>query len=110
MFDKKGLIIVLHKPEKADDVQLAAIDLGADDVESDGELTRVITKPHDLQTVRQGLMDGGVSAGWQIDEAKLDWVCKTPTELADEDHEKVDKLIDALDVLDDVTDIATNIM
>lgn len=105
MFDKKGLIIVSHKPEQGDEIQLAAIDLGADDVDTDGELTRIITPVSELQKVRQGLIE----SKYNIDEAKLDWVCKTPTELSDEDQERVDKLIDALDSLDDVTDIATNI-
>jgi YebC/PmpR family DNA-binding regulatory protein len=105
MFDKKGQIIVAHKPEQADNVQLAAIDMGADDVDTDGELTRIITSPHDLQKVRQGLIDGGFA----VDEADLKWVCKMPHELSDEDHAKLDKLIDNLDLLDDVSTIDTNV-
>ncbi len=104
-FDHKGLIIVEHKAEEADAVQFLAIDLGADDVGSNGELTRVITAVPDLQKIHQGLLDGGHS----VIEAKLDWIPKNGLELSAEDQEKVDKITDALDQLDDVSDIATNI-
>lgn len=105
MFNHKGVIIISHKPEQADDVQLLAIDLGADDVESDGELTRVVIAVSDLQKVRQGLIDGGFT----VDEAGLDWVCRLSHEISDEDHVKLDKLIESLELLDDVSSIATNV-
>ncbi len=105
LFEHKGLIIVKHDPSKADEVQLAAIDLGADDVESEGELTQIITPMTDLQKIRQGLLD----VGYTIEEAKLEWIPKNIIQLGDEDHEKLDKLLDALDSLDDVSDIATNL-
>jgi len=104
-FDHKGLIIAEHSPEKADEVQLAAIDLGADDVESDGELTRVITPMTELQHVRQGLLE----AEYTLAESKLEWVPKTLVALSTEDQEKLDHLLDALDSLDDVSDVATNV-
>ena len=113
MFNHKGVIIVSHKIEQADDVQLLAIDLGADDVDTDGELTRIVISVPDLQKVRQGIIDGGLSAppagGWRIDEAGLEWVCHIPHDLSDEDHVKVDKLIENLELLDDVSSIATNV-
>ncbi len=104
-FDHKGVLVVQHAPDKAEEVQLAAIDLGADDVESDGELTRVITAMADLQKVRQGLLDGGHS----LEEAKLEWIPKITHELNEDDTQKLEKLLDALDSLDDVADVATNI-
>lgn len=110
MFGHKGVIIVSHKPESADDVQLSAIDLGAEDVETDGELTRIVTAVPDLQKVRQGIIEGGVFSGWHIDEAGLEWVCKMPHEISDDDHAKLDKLIESLELLDDVSSIATNVI
>lgn len=105
-FDRNGVVVVQHAPDQAEAVQLAAIDLGADDVESDGELTRVITAMSDLQKVRQGLLD----ADYTLEDAKLEWVPKNTVEIADSvAHEKLDHLIDALDSLDDVSDVATNV-
>lgn len=105
MFDHKGLIIVKHKTDASDEVQLAAIDAGADDVESEGELTRVLTAKTDLQKVRQALLDAGLT----LEEAKLEWIAKIPHAVSEEDQQKLDKLLDTLDALDDVSDIATNV-
>ena len=105
LFDHKGLIIISHDPKMADEVQLAAIDAGADDVESDGTLTRVITAVKDLQRVQRDL----AGAGYTIVEAKLEWIAKMPHQISDADQPKLDGLIEALDNLDDVADVATNI-
>ncbi len=105
LFDHKGLIIISHDPEIADEVQLAAIDAGADDVESVGGLTRVLTQIKDLQKIQQVLSN----AGYVIEEAKLEWIAKMPHHISDEDQQKLDKLLEALDSLDDVADVATNV-
>ncbi|MFA6082288.1 MAG: YebC/PmpR family DNA-binding transcriptional regulator [Patescibacteria group bacterium] len=105
LFKHSGEIIVSHAPEKSDEVQLIAIDQGADDVESDEGLTRVITAVPDLQKIRQGLLDAGLT----VDDAKLQWIAKTPHILSDEDLAKLDRLIELLDELDDVTEVATNV-
>lgn len=105
-FERKGVIFVEHQPKQADDLQLLIIDLGAEDFDTDEGLTRVVTEMKDLQKIRQGLLD----AGYKVDEAKLDWLAKNKIEITNPpDNEKLEKLIDALDELEDVSEIATNI-
>lgn len=105
LFDHKGLIIISHDQKNADEVQLAAIDAGADDVESDGTLTRVITPVKDLQKIERELS----GAGYVIEEAKLEWIAKMAHQISDEDQQKLDKMLEGLDNLDDVADVATNV-
>lgn len=104
-FEHKGVVIVSHQLDQDEEVQLAAIDLGAEDVESDGELTRVITLKSDLQKVRQGLLE----AGYVVEEARLEWQPKMTHEVSAEDQEKLTRLLEALEDLDDVSDLATNV-
>lgn len=104
-FERLGVTIVKHSPQIDEEVQLAAIDAGALDVDSDGELTRVLTPMADLQKVRQSLIE----SGYTIEEASLQWTPTSTITLTETDQEKIDKLIDALETLEDVADVATNI-
>src|SRR5260221_1519597 len=61
-FEPRGLITVPSNPGGADDVALAAIDAGADDVDtSDAELIAIYTSPADLERVRKRPVGGGVT-------------------------------------------------
>ncbi len=104
-FEHKGTIIVEHKQEIADDLALLAIDLGAQDLETDEGLTRIITDMKDLQKLRQGL----IAAGYTIAEAGLEWMPKQTLILSTEDQEKLDVMLQSLDDLDDIASVATNV-
>ena len=73
-FDRKGMIRVKGT---GDDVMLAAIDAGADDVQEEGEESVIYTAPQDLAKVRDTLKD----AGLEILEAELTYVPKNTVEV-----------------------------
>ncbi len=83
----------------------AALDAGADDVVSndDGSL-EVITGPYDFVTVKDAL----AKAGYKADLAEVTMKPATEVELAGEDAVAMQKLLDALEVLDDVQDVYTS--
>ena len=59
----------------------------------------------DLHRVRQAIIDAGLT----VTDAGLEYVAKTPVEVADsETAAKVMKLLNAIDDLDDVTNVHTN--
>src|SRR6266699_4445609 len=63
-FEPRGLIAVQADGRDADEVALAAIDAGADDVDTtDPERVEVYTSPADLQRVRQALDSAGIPVG-----------------------------------------------
>lgn len=101
-FDHEG---VIHIKATGDDNLMTVLDAGADDaVDEDGEIT-AYTDMKDLHRVRQAIMD----AGLEITDAGLEYVAKNPVEISDSDTaSKAMKLLNALDDLDDVTNVHTN--
>lgn len=98
-FSRKGQIVVA---ETGDEALLAALDAGAEDArEEDGELF-VYTEARDMHTV----LDQIKSAGLTVKEAELTYVAAADVPV--EDSEKILKLMDAIDDLDDVVNVHTN--
>ncbi|HSX07327.1 MAG TPA: YebC/PmpR family DNA-binding transcriptional regulator [Candidatus Saccharimonadales bacterium] len=101
-FDRKGMIRV---KTAGDDVLMAALDAGADDVqEEDGESV-IYTAPTELAKVRDALKE----AGLQITEAELTYTPNTSVEVTDEATAgKIMRLMDALEDIDDVVNTHVN--
>lgn len=103
-FSRKGVIRVKGT---GDEVQLAAIEAGAEDVyeESENDETVVHTAPTDLAKVRQGLEANGV----EIVDSELTFTPNSTIEITDkETARKIVNLMNALDDLDDVATTHTN--
>lgn len=101
-FTRKGVITIDGTGE---DLLLEVLDAGAEDaVEEDGE-TIVYTDQKDLASVRTALIESGV----KVKDAELQYIANTPVEVADtETAQKLYKVLDALDELDDVVNVHTN--
>ncbi|MGA0794862.1 MAG: YebC/PmpR family DNA-binding transcriptional regulator [Quisquiliibacterium sp.] len=83
----------------------AAIEAGAEDVASDDEGgVEVICAPGDFATLKQGFD----AAGLKADVAEITMKPLNETELAGDDAAKMQKLLDALENLDDVQQVFTN--
>jgi len=101
-FTRKGVIRVAATGE---DALLTVLDAGAEDaVEEDGELV-VYTELKDLGKVRSAI----IAAGLTVAGAELQYVPNMMIEISDEESaQKIVKLLDALDDLDDVVNIHSN--
>ncbi len=101
-FTRKGVITVEGTGEE---LLLQVLDAGAEDaVEEDGELI-VYTELKDLASVRNKLVEQGL----KVKDAELRYIANTPVEIADsETAQKLMKVVDALDDLDDVVNVHTN--
>jgi len=82
----------------------AALDAGAEDVISndDGSL-EVVTGPHDFVAVKDALVKAGFAPAF----AEVTMKPVTEVEMAGEDAVKMQKLLDAIEALDDVQDVYT---
>ena len=100
-FARKGYIEISETGEEA---VMAALDVGAEDVDDGDEGLEIITAASDLMKVRQALIDAGLT----VTTAELRYIPTTNVSVADEDGEKLGRLLDALDDLDDVTAVHTN--
>ncbi|MEY3004566.1 MAG: hypothetical protein RLZZ491_1742 [Pseudomonadota bacterium] len=104
MFERKGQVIYAAAVGDADTVMLAAIDAGAEDVESSEDGHVVWCADTDLAEV-SGALEASLG---ESDSAKLVWRPASTTELGLEDAQKLMKLIDALEDDDDVQTVTAN--
>ena len=101
-FARKGVIRVKGS---GDDLMLQALDAGADDVQEDGEESVIYTDQKELAKVRDALK----AAGLEVIEAELTFTPINTVEITDEVTQgKVERLMDALDELNDVVATHTN--
>ena len=105
MFDRKGEIMYPASVGDADTVMMAAIEAGADDVESDEEGHWIYCSDTDLNEVAAALE----AALGESETTKLIWKPQAPTEITDlETAQKLMKLIDTLEDDDDVQNVTGN--
>jgi YebC/PmpR family DNA-binding regulatory protein len=99
--------IVFAPGADEDHVMEVAIDAGADDVvtHDDGSI-EVVTAPHDFMRVKDAL----VKAGLKPEFADVTMKPQTEVEMRGEDAQRMQKLLDALESLDDVQDVYTSVV
>ena len=104
-FERKGEIFYKLAAGDADTVMMAALDAGAEDVESDEEGHWITTGEDDLATVSAALE---ASLG-ESETAKFVWRPTVTTSADGETFEKLMKLVDVLEDDDDVQTVTTNV-
>lgn len=100
-FTRKGVIFT---EVKGDEVMMAALEAGAEDVLEEEDGTTVYTEAKDLMKVRKSLIE----AGAEVKDAELQYVPNMMVGVEGDTAEKVEKLLSALDDLDDVVNVSTN--
>ena len=107
MFNKKG-VIVIDKAKTSmteDDLMMLVLDNGAEDFSADDECYEIVTDPADFSAVRETLE----AQGLEFEEAEVQMVPATTVPLDSDGEDKVQKLIDNLEDLDDVMNVYTNL-
>jgi YebC/PmpR family DNA-binding regulatory protein len=105
MFDRVGLIQFEGKIASEETMFEAALEAGANEVESSSDLHIVITAPENFSSVRDALIEKFKDPL----SAKLDWKAKNSIEITDlEQAQKLMKMIDALEDCDDVQMVTGN--
>jgi YebC/PmpR family DNA-binding regulatory protein len=100
-FTRKGVIVVTEKGEEA---LLTVLDAGAEDAVEEEDGLIVYTSDRDLMKVRAAL----IAMGLNVTDAELQYVPSTMVAVEGETAEKVEKILSALDDLDDVVAVHTN--
>ena len=104
MFERKGEIVFSTERCDADSIFEAAIDAGAEDIESFEDAHIVYTADSDLASVSSALE---TQVG-NSETAKLVWLPTVEADIAESDEEKLIRLLDALEDDDDVQNVTTN--
>jgi len=105
MFERKGIIIVLPEGKSKDELEMAAIEAGADDVRFYEDNLEIHTKPEDLEMVRKTFEEKGL----KIDSFSLGWVAKEEVSVGEKEKEQAEKLFEALDDNDSVNNVYSNL-
>ncbi len=104
MFTRKGVVIVPKTGLTEDDVLLAVLDAGAEEVNDLGEAYEVVSEPTDLVPVRTALQDAGID----YESAESALIPSVNVPLDEDGARKIFKLIDVLEDCDDVQNVYAN--
>lgn len=106
MFDRKGLLVVDRKPTASEDeMMMVALEAGASDFAALEDAFEIYTEVADFSVVREALEKHGCT----FLSAELTRVPQNTTAITDPDIlEKIGKLMDALDDMDDVQNVYHN--
>jgi YebC/PmpR family DNA-binding regulatory protein len=104
LFNRKGVVIVPDTGLAEDDVLVAVLDAGAEEVNNIGDAYEVISEATDLVPVRTALQDAKI----EYDSADTLFLPSVQIELDEDGARKVLRLVDALEDLDDVQNVYAN--
>ena len=105
MFDRKGVIIIEKKDGLTEDrIFEIAIDGGADDVVTEDDSFIVYTEPSKLRSVEEAFKNAGI----ELMQAESEMVANNYIVPEENQVEKIENLIDALEELDDVQNVYHN--
>ncbi len=104
LFELRGLITVPINNLDAEELELQAIDAGADDVTIESGYVEIYTKPDKLEAVRAALEGKNLP----IASAEVSMVTKTTVELEEKAAVQTLKLLDKLEELDEVQNVSSN--
>jgi len=104
-FSRKGVISITKTDGVTeDDILVAVLDAGAEEVKDHGGGFEVITEPSDLLAARTALQEAGID----YDSSEAEFVPNLTVEVDVETARKVFRLIDALEDSDDVQNVFAN--
>lgn len=104
LFSRKGVVSLPKKDLSEDDILMAVLDAGAEEVRESGDAFEVHAEPSDLRAVVAGLEDAGIE--YETDE--VEFVPSMQVELDADAARRFLKLVDALEELDDVQNVYSN--
>ncbi|WP_167992704.1 YebC/PmpR family DNA-binding transcriptional regulator [Arthrobacter pigmenti] len=104
LFSRKGVVTLPRKELSEEDVLMAVLDAGAEEVMESGDSFDVHSEPSDLRAVVAGLEEAGIE--YETDE--VEFVPSMQVELDADAARKFLKLVDALEELDDVQNVYSN--
>jgi YebC/PmpR family DNA-binding regulatory protein len=104
MFERQGLVIVARDGHTEDDVIMAALEAGGEDVRTTDDVFEISTKPEETYKVKQAL----AGRGYTVTSAQVTMHPKNTVRVEGKDAQHVLRLLDALEDHDDVQAVHAN--
>ncbi|MCD6429140.1 YebC/PmpR family DNA-binding transcriptional regulator [bacterium] len=107
MFERYGSIVIdmAENRKTKEELELLAIEAGAEDLRWRDSKLEIYTKPDNLEQVKKFLQEKEI----KIESASLDWVPKEEIEVSEKEKEAIQRLFEALDENDAVQEIYSNL-
>ena len=104
IFEKKGVIEIRSDVATEDEVMMAAIDSGAEDIRSDEDIIEVFTTPEDFDNTKAAITEAGI----EVESAQVTMYPQNTVKIEGKQAEQLLKLMDALEEQEDVQNIYSN--
>jgi len=104
MFNRKGLLLVPTESTEEDDIMMAALEAGAEDISEDEDSWEIQCSIESFLQVKDGLEQAGIEPS----SAELRYVPDLTVDLAGQEAEQFMRLLDLLEDCDDVQEIHHN--
>ncbi len=104
MFERQGTVVVARDNQSEDEVMLAALEAGGEDVRTTEDGFEIVTRPDETFKVKQALIDRGLP----VARAEVTMHPKNTVRVEGRDAQQVLRLLEALEDLDDVQHVHAN--
>ncbi|MCC5889659.1 MAG: YebC/PmpR family DNA-binding transcriptional regulator [Alkalibacterium sp.] len=106
MFDRKGYIAISRENLELseDDMLMHVLEAGGEDLETSDEVFEIYTEATDFAAVRDALKE----AGFELDQSELTMIPQTTVDIPEDKKDVFEKLVDALEDDDDVSEVYHN--
>lgn len=104
MFERQGTVVVARGNQSEDEVMLAALEAGGEDVRTTEDGFEIVTRPDETFKVKQALIDRGLP----VARAEVTMHPKNTVRVEGRDAQQVLRLLEALEDLDDVQHVHAN--
>ena len=105
LFVQRGVITIKAEDVDKDELALKVIDLGADDVNIEGDYLTIYTAPQKLEEVRIALEKDKIT----VESAEVSMIAKQTIDLDEKQSVQTMKMLENLEELDDVQKVASNV-
>jgi len=105
MFERKGLIIVDYHEKSKEELELAAIEIGAQDIKKRDNMLYIYTMAEDMEKIKKALEERQL----KVRSASLEWMAKEEVIISDKEQEVAQKLFEALNESDAVQEVYSNL-
>ncbi len=107
LFEQKGIIRIARNDftQSEEELELLAIDAGAEDIETDENGMTIVTARDQRHTVAQALEGHHI----HLTSSETEWVAKTTIDVSPDQLQTVTQLIEVLEENDDVQNVYTNV-
>ncbi|MCF7803271.1 MAG: YebC/PmpR family DNA-binding transcriptional regulator [Candidatus Marinimicrobia bacterium] len=104
VFDRKGVVYISKEGNTEDDLMLAALENGAEDISEEEEFFEVTCPMEEFHNLKTGIED----AGFDVQESELQQIPKNTVDVTGTEAKKLMRLLEALEDHDDVQNVWSN--